>query len=205
MQYDIVHSTRYGYGAPVLLSRHVARLTPRLLPTQACLHHRLDVSPEPTVRREHCDYFGNAMTFFMLEGTHRELEVTARSRVRVDPPAPPEPEASVAWEAARDHARLPCEVLEYVFESPAVRFTEEIARYARPSFPAGRPFLEAVLDLTNRIHGEFQFDTRATTVATPLAEVLRLRRGVCQDFSHLAVGCLRMMGLAARYVSGYLF
>lgn len=204
MQYDITHTTRYRYGDPVLLSHHVARLSPRPLPSQRCLSHVLAIEPTPAVTREHEDYHGNRMTFFMMEGAHHEMVVTARSRVQVERPEPPGPAASARWEDARDHERLPADVIEYVFESPAVRITEEVARYARPSFPQGRPFLEAVVDLMGRIHAEFTFDPRATTVTTPLTEVLHLRRGVCQDFSQLAVGALRSMGLAARYVSGYL-
>lgn len=204
MRYDVTHITHYRYSEPVLLSHHVARVSPRPLAHQACLSHTLEFDPQPAVRRGHRDYHGNATTFFMMEGAHRELRITARSRVDVTAPAPPGPAAAQAWEAARDHERLPLDVIEYVFESPAVRTTEEVAHYARASFPTGRPLIEAVTELMGRIHGDFRFDVQATTVATPLADVMRLRRGVCQDFSQLGVGCLRAVGLAARYVSGYI-
>lgn len=204
MQYDVTHTTHYRYSDPVLLSHHVARLTPRQLAWQQCTGHTLEIDPVPVVSRRHRDYHGNETTFFMMEGAHRELRVTARSRIEVLPPPDPGAAAGDPWETARDHERLPLDVIEYVFESPLVRVTEEIAHYARASFPAGRPFLEAVNELMHRIHADFRFDPQATTVATPLADVMRLRRGVCQDFSQLGVGCLRAVGLAARYVSGYI-
>lgn len=204
MQYDVTHTTHYRYTDIVLLSHHVARLTPLTSANQTCLSHALEIDPAPAVTRRHRDYYGNEMTFFMMEGTHHELRVTARSRVEVRQPAPAGADSHAPWERARDHEQLPLDVIEYVFESPTVRPTDEVAHYARASFPAGRPLLDAVLDLIGRIHADFRFDPQATTVATPLAEVMRLRRGVCQDFSQLGIGCLRAMGLAARYVSGYI-
>jgi transglutaminase-like putative cysteine protease len=204
VRYDITHTTHYRYSEPVLLSHHVARLSPRPLARQTCLGHTLEIDPAPVVSRGHRDYHGNDTTFFMMEGAHRELRITARSRIEVVAPPPPGPAAAEPWERARDHEQLPLDVIEYVFESPNVRSTEEVAHYARASFPAGRPLLEAVTELMSRIHADFRFDTHATTIATPLADVMRLRRGVCQDFSQLGVGCLRAVGLAARYVSGYL-
>jgi len=204
MRYDLTHTTRYRYSESVLLSHHVARLSPRALPHQHCVSHTLEIDPMPVVSRVHRDYHGNDTTFFMMEGAHRELCITARSRIDVSTPPGPGPATSAPWESARDHEHLPSDVIEYVFESPAVRTNEEIAHYARVSFPAGRPLLEAVTELMDRIHTDFRFDAQATTVATPLADVMRLRRGVCQDFSQLGVGCLRSVGLAARYVSGYI-
>jgi len=203
-RYDLTHTTHYRYSEPVLLSHHVARLSPRALPHQSCVSHTLEIDPMPVVSRGHRDYHGNETTFFMMEGAHRELRITARSRIDVSAPPAPGPAASAPWESARDHEHLPLDVIEYVFESPTIRTTEEIAHYARASFPAGRPLLDAVTELMGRIHADFRFDTQATTVSTPLADVMRLRRGVCQDFSQLGVGCLRAVGLAARYVSGYI-
>jgi transglutaminase-like putative cysteine protease len=90
------------------------------------------------------------------------------------------------------------------FDSPHVRTSAELQAYAAPSFPPGRPVLEAVRDLVTRIHQDFIYDATATEVSTPVATVLSARRGVCQDFAHVAIGCLRALGLAGRYVSGYL-
>ena len=204
MRYDVTHTTRYRYTDAVLLSHHVARLSPLTLPHQTCLSHEVEIDPAPAITRRHRDFYGNEMMFFIMEGAHHELRVTARSRVEVHRPAMPGPLADAPWESARDHEQLPLDVIEYAFESPAIRPTEEVAHYARPSFTPGRPLLEAVLELVDRIHADFRFDPQATTVATPLADVMRLRRGVCQDFSQLGIGCLRAMGLAARYVSGYI-
>ena len=202
--YDVVHTTRYDYSEAVLVSHHVARLSPRSLPYQTCLWHELRVEPEPAVRRNHVDYFGNGMTFFMMERAHRTLSVSAHSRVSLTPRQPPMSDAAIHWEVARDHDALPLDVIECVFESRSIPHLDDVASYARPSFPVGRPFMEAVTDLMHRIHRDFVFDPQATTVATQLHDVVRLRRGVCQDFAQLGIGCLRSMGLAARYVSGYL-
>lgn len=202
--YDIVHTTRYQYGESVSVSHHLAHLSPRVLPHQECLHHELHIEPAPAVTRSRLDYFGNAMTFFVMEGAHKRLTVCARSRVVIRPARGPVPADTPPWEAARDHDVLPLEALECVFDSSSIRATEPLAAYACPSFPPGRPVLEAVMDLTRRIHEDFTFDPQATTVGTPLGDVFRLRRGVCQDFARLEIACLRSLGLAAHYVSGYL-
>jgi transglutaminase-like putative cysteine protease len=202
--YDIVHTTRYQYDESVSVSHHLAHLNPRSLPHQDCLHHELHIEPAPVVTRTRLDYFGNAMTFFVMEGAHKGLTVRARSRVVIRPASRPAPASTPPWEAGRDHDALPLDAIECVFDSTSIQATEELAAYARPSFPSGRPLLEAVIELTRRIHEDFTFDPQATTVGTPLSDVFRLRRGVCQDFARLEIACLRSLGLAAHYVSGYL-
>ena len=202
--YEVAHTTRYEYSQPVSVSHHLARLRPRVLPHQACLHHELRVEPTPAVTRTHVDYFGNAVTFFIIEAAHRNLAVHARSTVVVTPKPVPDPRDTPPWEAARDHDVLPLDALECLFDSTSIQASDDLAGYARASFPAGRPVLEAVADLTRRIHEDFIFDPGATTVGTPLTEVFRLRRGVCQDFARLEIACLRSLGLAAHYVSGYM-
>ena len=202
--YEVVHTTRYEYGESVSVSHHVARLSPRVLPHQDCLHHELHIEPAPAVTRTHVDYFGNSMTFFVMEGAHKGLTVRARSRVVIRPKSVPVPASTPPWEAARDYDALPLDAIDCLFDSRSIRASEELAAYARPSFPSGRPVLEAVADLTRRIHEDFTFDAQATTVGTPLADVFRLRRGVCQDFARLGIACLRSLGLAAHYVSGYM-
>jgi transglutaminase-like putative cysteine protease len=202
--YVVVHTTRYAYTEPVSVSHHIARLSPRPLPYQQCLQHDLQIDPAPAMTATHADYFGNPTTFFVMDGEHRTLTVRAESRIAVGPRDPPEPAGGPRWEDGRDHDLLPLDAIDCVFETVAAPLPADFAAYARPSFSPGRPLLDAVLDLTRRIHGEFAFDPQATTVATPLTDVLRLRRGVCQDFARFEIACLRSLGLAARYVSGYL-
>ena len=202
--YEVVHTTRYEYSESVSVSHHIARLSPRVLAHQECLHHELHIEPAPAVTRTRLDYFGNSMTFFVMEGAYRDLTVRARSRVLIRPTNGLVPASTPPWEAGRAHDVLPLDAIECTFDSASIRATEELAAYARPSFPPGRPVLEAVIELTRRIHEDFTFDRQATTVGTPLSDVFRLRRGVCQDFARLEIACLRSLGLAARYVSGYL-
>jgi transglutaminase-like putative cysteine protease len=201
--YDVVHVTRYSYTESVSVSHHLARLSPRALAHQAPLQHTLDVEPAAAVLSTHADYFGNEATFFAMQGAHRGLTVTSRSRVRVRHRVPPAA-AIPPWEEAGDQSSLPLEAIEALFDSASLRAAPEFVAYARPSFPAGRPLLEAVVDLTARIHADFTFDPDATTVATSLTEVFRLRRGVCQDFTRFEIACLRALGVPTLYVSGYL-
>lgn len=208
MLYEIVHRTRYSYSSTVSVSHHIARLTPRNLECQERLEQEVNVSPAPSVIAHHTDYFGNRATFFTLSTPHQTLDITARSRVQIRARDVPLPDASPPWEQARNDSsqsvRIAPEIQEFTFASTLIPRDAELADYAAASFPPGRPLFEAVLDLTRRIHQEFQFDARATTVATPLKEVIRTRRGVCQDFAQIQIGCLRSLNLAARYVSGYL-
>jgi transglutaminase-like putative cysteine protease len=155
------------------------------------------------------DYFGNAATFFTVQEPHCQLTVSATHLVDVEPAPVPDATKTIPWEEAGERLQsdLTPELLDasqFVCDSRYIRRSQELADYARVSFFKGRPALEAALDLTARIHREFQYDQGATTVATSLAEVFEHRRGVCQDFAHLAIACLRSLGLAARYVSGYL-
>lgn len=209
MIYRITHTTVYEYSEPVTVSHHVARLEPR--PTNAQREHEfsLAVSPEPSVRTSHTDYFGNRVCFFSVEQLHSRLEVAATSRVEVTAPTPPVLEASPSWEGVAEMFRDPvspvvADAYQYVFDSPLLRATPALAAYAGESFEPGTPLLVGVRDLTARIHRDFKFDPEATTVSTPLQEVFEKRHGVCQDFAHLGIACLRSIGLAARYVSGYL-
>jgi transglutaminase-like putative cysteine protease len=204
VQYEVVHTTEYDYSESVAVSHHLAHLTPRVLPHQQRLHYELQIEPAPAVMTTHTDYFGNPVTYFAMQGAHKRLTVRARSRVAVGATSPPSPADTPSWETVTDRRALPLEALEFLFD-PGVRpANTELAAYAQAAFLPGRPLLDAVLDLTRRIHEEFTFDREATTIRTPLADVLKSRRGVCQDFARLEIGCLRTMGLPARYVSGYL-
>ena len=158
---------------------------------------------------ERIDFFGNTATFATIEEPHRELSVTALNVAEIAPVSAPMAELTPPWEVVREQLRteVGVDVLaasQFVFDSPYVSTGDRFAAYAAPSFPPGRPILAAVLDLTARIHADFRYDPSATTIATPIKEVLEQRHGVCQDFAHLQIGCLRSLGLAARYVSGYL-
>jgi transglutaminase-like putative cysteine protease len=209
MIYELTHATTFEYVHSVALSHHTLRLHPRDLPRQKCLRNRLQIQPSAGVVQSHLDYFGNEVTFVTVEGSHRHLVITSRSRVEVHPAETPEATETTSWEIVRDLCRTGeanefFEAFEYTFPSSRVKFQPEFAGYALPSFPAERPVLDAVLDLTARIHGDFKFDAKATTVSTPLEEVFKSRRGVCQDFAHFEIACLRAMGIPARYISGYL-
>jgi transglutaminase-like putative cysteine protease len=209
MTYRVTHTTTYVYSEPVTLCHNLVHLTPRDGPRQSCRHHQLLVSPLPAVSKGRTDFFGNHVTFFTVQEPHQKLAVTARSITQITPFFVPDPAATPPWERVRellasDTSAHGLESYQFAFDSPYVRTNAELADYAAPSFTGGRPLLEAMLDLTRRIHRDFRYDHTATTVATPLYEVLKGRRGVCQDFAHLAIGCVRSLGLAARYVSGYL-
>jgi transglutaminase-like putative cysteine protease len=209
MIYQIFHRTVYHYAAPVTVSHHAARVEPRALVRQVTEQFSLDIEPPPALKKTRADYFGNRVWGFAIQEVHTRLEITATSRVTVAPAAPPVLANSPAWEKVVELFSDPVspEVVEpyqFVFDSPLLHGSPELADYARGSFAPGVPLLVAVADLNRRIFKDFKYDPVATTVATPLEEVLSKRRGVCQDFSHLAIAALRSLGLPARYVSGYL-
>jgi transglutaminase-like putative cysteine protease len=208
MRYTIRHSTIYSYTEPVPVCHNQVRLTPRATTSQTCHEHQLTVDPQPSARTRRRDYFGNEVEFFSIQDAHDGLCVTSTSLVDVAVPTQLRGTKSPAWEAIAaaipaDHSVEGLAVEHMTLASPRVRLSEALREYAKPSFPARRPIFEAVRDLTSRIHADFPFDARATTVHTAPEDLLTLRRGVCQDFAHLAIGCLRSLGLAARYVSGY--
>lgn len=209
MTYHITHRTLYEYAAPVAVSQHVTRLEPRASNTQACEKFSLKIFPEPTLRKSRLDYFGNRLCFFTIQEIHDQLEIITHSRVTVTARKLPSPESSPAWKQVVNLYRDPVspeivEPYQFVFDSPQVRASFELADYALGSFADDTPLLAGVADLTRRIFTDFKYDPKATTVATPLEEVWKNRRGVCQDFAHLGIACLRSVGIAARYVSGYL-
>jgi transglutaminase-like putative cysteine protease len=202
--FDVVHTTEYDYSESVVVAHHVARLKPRTLPHQDVVSHELAIAPAPAVTSNYEDYFGNLVTVIAVQGAHKRFVIRARSTVALAVPAIPSPPDTPPWESCADSARLPFDVVEFVFDSTSSRSQGIVEDYARQSFPVGRPILEGVLDLTSRIHADFTFDPKATTVATPLTEVFASRRGVCQDFARLEIACLRSLGIPARYVSGYM-
>jgi transglutaminase-like putative cysteine protease len=207
--YRIRHTTSYAYSDVVTLAHNEARLSPRNGPWQVAHTARLVVEPTPAfMTREH-DYFGNWVNLFVLQEPHRRFMVTAHSEVTVREPFLPDPEDTTPWEEVREmlDSSIEQEVFEAVehrFESPHVRWTHAVRDYAAASFTPGRPILAAALDLSQRIHRDFEYRPGVTNVATPVRAVFEQRRGVCQDFAHLMIAGLRAMGLSARYVSGYL-
>lgn len=203
----VIHETAYDYVPPVKTAQHMAHLKPRHDTQQQVLSHRLTVTPAPAQQTETTDVYGNTRAFFNLAGAHTELTVVADSVVSTQAGA--EPAQGLAWETVRERMRYHRKAAwdpatEFVFASPSVPRHENFLDYARPSFSAGRPLWEAAHDLMTRIHQDFDYETEATDVSTPALEALELRKGVCQDFAHIMLGCLRSLGLPSRYVSGYL-
>ncbi|MEP7283261.1 MAG: transglutaminase family protein, partial [Rubrivivax sp.] len=207
---EIVHDTRYTYAAPVSPAMHLAHLRPLADPEQALLAYALRIDPPPDEITTEPDVFGNASCRFALVGAHRALRVTATSRVALARRfAELRPAAAPAWERLVERlcyvARAPfVPAVEFVQPSPYVPRLEALRRYAQPSFPPGRAAAEAAIELMNRVYADFHYDGEATDIDTPLAQVFAGRHGVCQDFAHVLAGALRMLGLPARYVSGYL-
>ena len=204
--YAVRHVTTYRYGSPMAGSRMLAHLVPRSTPTQNVGEAIVSCHPFAEHRQTHLDAFGNLALYLEVEGPHDLLEVVATSTVQVRPASLPDdrPWDQIAVALAGDVTADGQLARWCRLDSALVERSEELADYARPSFDAGRGIVDAVTELTRRIFLDFAFDPSATDVATPLNEVLAMRRGVCQDFAHLAIGCLRSVGLAGRYVSGYL-
>ncbi|MDP2433181.1 MAG: transglutaminase family protein [Pseudomonadota bacterium] len=205
-RFHIEHLTRYRYAQSVDLNYGEARMLPRDTPGQRVLESHLELHPSIDDRQERNDAWGNRVVWFMSRQPHQVLSVTAHSVV--ERAAPPPAPASPPWEIVATRQRiLSVEAVaarEFCLESPMIARHAEATEYARASFPPGRPLLESVADLSARIHADFQYRPNATEIDTPLSEVLKERHGVCQDFAHLALAGLRGLGLAARYVSGYL-
>jgi len=206
-RYRVVHRTDYQYGAPVASGQTIAHLLVRETPYQHVLRADVAVEPRPDHRHTHIDGFGNLVSYLALQQSHTRLTVTATSDVDVIVPAAPL--SSPPWEdvpglLAPDTSADALLARQCALDSPLVVADDDLAAYARPSFPPGRPLYDGVSDLTYRMFNDFVFDPGVTDVTTPPAEVLVYRRGVCQDFAHLAIGCLRSLGLPARYVSGYI-
>jgi len=209
MTYKIIHRTTYKYKYPVLVGNHVACLKPRSLARHRLAHCELHIQPTPATITERVDYFGNTLCFFTVQEPHTELVVEARSEVIMESIATASPDNALLWEEAvrslpGDRSPEGLEAYQFRFESPRIRLRSEFAEYALQSFTRRRPLREGLLDLTERIHKDFRFDSGVTTVRTPTEEVFRKRRGVCQDFAHFQIACLRSLNLSARYVSGYL-
>jgi transglutaminase-like putative cysteine protease len=211
---EVVHETRYSYAAPVSQAQHLAYLKPLADARQQLLQHELQIEPPPLSLLHDTDAYGNARVLFSLGTPHRALRVRARSRVALQPA----PEAGAAraaaslsprWEEVSAALRYVAgarfdPAVEFAQPSPYVPRLQALHDYASASFAPGTPVAQGALELMHRIHADFEFGTTSTEVDTPLAQAFAQRSGVCQDFAHLMIGMLRMHGLAARYVSGYL-
>lgn len=206
---EVEHLTTYRYAAPVDLAHHLGYLRPRDDGSQQVDDFALQIHPAPLHERSGLDRLGNTRCCFTLSAPHRELKVRAESCVRVTAAERFDAETSLAWEAVADRLRyvagaayLPAS--EFVFASPFVPALPALRELAAPSFTPGRSVAAAAIDLMARIHATFTYRSASTDVDTPLADVLVTREGVCQDFAHVMIGALRSMGIAARYISGYL-
>ena len=209
MKYRIVHKTGYQYSEPASLSQNELYLKPRETATQRLIEHQLALIPTPQYRQSRNDYFGNFVQIFMVQQPHNDLTMTATSMVETRLQVIPPPETTPPWEdvsrrlTAHDTPTI-LDAYQFVFVSPLISVGTDARDYARVSFPPGRPVLTGAVDLTQRIFSDFTYDVSATTVDTSVDHVLKSRKGVCQDFAHVAISCLRSLGLAVRYVSGYL-
>ena len=210
VRYRVEHQTRYVYSTRVSTSQHVACLRPRELPTQRVHAFAISYGPEPSQISERIDYFGNWAEHFTILTPHAEMCVTSRSEVEVEPRSVDiDSERSVPWEAVRDSLVYrkgtgAGEAAQFAYASPYTMIAPELAAFARDAFAPGRPVAAAAVALMHRIFSEFTFDPSSTTITTPVTRVLADRHGVCQDFAHLQISCMRSLGLPARYVSGYL-
>lgn len=209
MIYEISHRTAYRYQTPVTQSQHLIHLAPRSFEHQVVHRHSLLVEPAPNSRSDSQDYFANPVSILEIDEEHVEFIMHARSVVEVKPRRPVVVETGMPWEQLRTAIMLPrngidLDAAQYAVPSPFTTTSKPVIDYVRPSFVKDRPALAAAWDLTCRIFDDFKFDASATDVSTPVDRVLSARRGVCQDFAHLALACLRAMGMPARYVSGYL-
>jgi transglutaminase-like putative cysteine protease len=203
--YQVVHATQYDYSEDVSVSYGRAHLLPRGAPGQVVASSELDLDPGADELRSHVDYFGNTSTYYTVRRAHRALHITATSDVQVTRVPPSLDELNqMSWEDARDLLRADATAQEYVLASPLVRATTSVSEFAATSFTSGRPLGSALVELVERIHSEFDYVSGSTTVRTTLGELMHRRQGVCQDFAHLVVGCLRSLKLPGRYVSGYI-
>ena len=206
MHLAITHETRYSYSPAVQTAQHVAHLQPANTPCQTVLQHQLDVEPAATVQHN-IDAFCNHRAYWALNNPHDGLRVRAYSELQTSPIAPAT--SNQSWESVREHFRYrgghPADVNNgFVFGSHHAPVHEAFLAYAQSSFSPGRPLMQAAMELTARMHRDFTYASQSTDINTPAIEALENRRGVCQDFAHILLACLRSLGLPARYVSGYL-
>ena len=212
LRYQVRHQTAYAYAGPVAHAHHLLHLTPREFSTQHCLECALEVWPPAALQTHRLDAFGNQVTRLELDRAHERFEVTARMVVELAPRPPWEPGDSLPWEKVRDGLRYSAVLTDPAWldamrcrtQSAFVPIKSLFEHYAADCFGSGTPILAGTLQLMNKIHRDFTYERGATHIGVTLVEVFEKRRGVCQDYAHFMIACLRSLGLAARYVSGYL-
>ncbi|ABP34435.1 transglutaminase family protein [Polynucleobacter asymbioticus] len=211
MLLEITHDTHYSYDPNVEVAQHFAHLKPASQKSQQVLKTRLLIYPNPAWSDESLDDYGNVRTFFSLQNRHSELRITAKSLIQTNENVQmgPDPENTPPWESVREYFRYHSNTQwdaasEFLFTSPFIALRAEFAEFARANFTSGRPILEAAIDLTQRIYGEFHYVSKSTDIGTPALEALNKRQGVCQDFAHILIASLRSIGLPAKYISGYI-
>lgn len=209
MIYRVTHNTGYKYSVPASLSQNELFLAPRNTPSQEVLESRLQIEPKPQYLHRRTDYFGNSAHVFMVQHPHNELAITAINLVKTEKPVTPTPELTMPWETvvkrlSEHEDAVELDAQQFTFASPLVPLLPESLSYAQQSFLPGTPVLMSAIDLIRRVFTEFTYDKLASNVETPVNQALANKKGVCQDFALVAISCLRTLGLAARYVSGYL-
>ena len=208
MRYKLTHRTKYSYFGPVNTYHSLVCLQPRTLAGQVCHAFSLHISPTPVEIVSRTDFFGNTIHYFSIDVSHKELIVVAQSDVESLPKEVPFPNESMTCEESFNYIwnmrSVKVELLQYLLPSPFIEWDDEIKKFAESCFPPNQPLYECVSNLCRKIFKEFSFVSNFTTVNTPIKTVLKERKGVCQDFSHLAIACLRSLGFPARYVSGYI-
>lgn len=210
VRYRVNHRTTYQYAEPVTHSHNEAQLVPRTLPHQRVIDSRISIHPGASRTQERTDYFGNRLFYFAVQGQHQKLEIVSDTLLEIDPiqnaPAGRNPAIphSLSWEEAAAASRAEPDLYEFIVDSAHAAGSHAAAEYARLTFTPARPLFECLWELNVRIHTDFQYAPGTTTIGTSVGEVLQMRKGVCQDFTHLALACLRSLGLPGRYVSGYI-
>ena len=206
--YRIAHRTTYTYDSDVTGSYGLIHLRPRDLSWQTCVAHEVGIEPEPADLFRHVDLYGNTECYFHVVQPHTRLVVTSTSVVDVEINDLAADALDLPWEEALPSSRYDdpqaWQTTDFTFPSPYVDVPAAIQDYARPSFPAGRPIGEAAVELMHRIYADFTYKSGSTTLSTKVSDLLNKRSGVCQDYAHFMVAGLRSLGLAGRYVSGYL-
>ncbi len=212
VRYRIRHETAYTYDADVVHSHHLLHLVPRPAPYQQCLEHEIEISPMPNRRVADIDAFGNPMLRVELVQAHRELRVVSQMQVEVHARPAVLADTTEPWEKVREAFRYrgawpsrdELDATRFRHESPHVKLKKAFTDYSAGCFPDGAPILACAERLSTKLHSDIEYVPGVTTIGTPATELLESRRGVCQDFAHLMIACLRSRGLPARYVSGYL-
>ncbi len=212
MKYRITHITEYRFQEDVSLGMNCVCLTPRVTPWQNCSYSRIVPTPQATLSDRRIDYFGNTLNYFSFERGYRTLEIRSSSRVTVRPRTLESLDSSVSWETLVIKPETVNQLngsqsdrVEMALYSPLIDFDDESLRdYIQVSFVTGQPILLCLQDILKRFKADFDFDSTATTVNTPVSEVFEKKRGVCQDFAHTLIALLRVLKLPTRYVSGYI-